>query len=137
MRDQKGITLVALVVTIIVLLILAGVTMAMVVGNDGIFTKANTAKTETAKADFLSSVKLAMLNAKVNSYTNTGAVDTAKQITSVDGMITAVLADLNAGDYPNAKKGTTAGTIENGETGDKLVTVTIELKGTNFTAAVK
>ena len=34
MREQKGITLIALVITIIVLLILAGVTIAMLSGND-------------------------------------------------------------------------------------------------------
>ena len=36
MKNQKGITLVALVVTIIVLLILAGVSLSLVMGNEGI-----------------------------------------------------------------------------------------------------
>ena len=44
LRNQKGITLVALVITIIVLLILAGVTLAMISGQDGILTKAVSAK---------------------------------------------------------------------------------------------
>lgn len=38
--NKKGITLVALVVTIIVLLILAGITIALVLGDDGIVKKA-------------------------------------------------------------------------------------------------
>ena len=40
-RNQKGITLIALVITIIVLLILAGVSIAMLTGNNGILTQAN------------------------------------------------------------------------------------------------
>ena len=42
-RKQKGITLVALVVTIIVLIILAGVTLNIVLDNDGIINKAKQA----------------------------------------------------------------------------------------------
>ena len=44
LRKERGITLVALVITIIVLLILAGVTLAMISGQDGILTKAVNAK---------------------------------------------------------------------------------------------
>ena len=40
---EKGITLIALIVTIIVLLLLAGVTISMVTGNNGIFGKAKLA----------------------------------------------------------------------------------------------
>lgn len=42
-KNQKGITLVALVVTIIVLLILAGVSISLVAGNDGLLKKATNA----------------------------------------------------------------------------------------------
>ena len=51
MKEQKGITLIALVITIIVLLILAGVSIAMLTGENGILTKATTSKTETEKAE--------------------------------------------------------------------------------------
>lgn len=40
LKGQKGITLVALVVTIIVLIILAGVSIALVLGDNGIVNKA-------------------------------------------------------------------------------------------------
>lgn len=43
LKNQKGITLVALVVTIIVLLILAGVSISLVAGGDGILLKASDA----------------------------------------------------------------------------------------------
>ena len=48
LKNQKGITLVALVVTIIVLIILAGVSIALVLG---IIGKANDAKAWQANAD--------------------------------------------------------------------------------------
>ena len=47
MKKQKGITLIALVVTIIVLLILAGVTLVNIMGDDGIIKNAADAKEKT------------------------------------------------------------------------------------------
>ena len=44
LRNQRGITLIALVVTIIVLIVLAGIAISMTVGENGIFTKAREAK---------------------------------------------------------------------------------------------
>ena len=48
--DKKGITLVALVVTIVILLILAGVSINVVLGNNGIIVKAKEAETKSAEA---------------------------------------------------------------------------------------
>ena len=59
-KNQKGITLVALVITIIVLLILAGVTIAMVVGDNGILTRSKQAKFESIKSDVDEKVKMAV-----------------------------------------------------------------------------
>ena len=50
MKNNKGITLVALVVTIVVLLILAGVSINLVLGNNGIIAKAKDAETKFAEA---------------------------------------------------------------------------------------
>lgn len=47
---QRGITLIALIVTVIVLLILAGVTIGTLFGENGIITRANEAKTKTEEA---------------------------------------------------------------------------------------
>ena len=44
MKNNKGITLIALVITIIVLLILAGITIAMLAGENGILTNATKSK---------------------------------------------------------------------------------------------
>ena len=53
MRKQKGITLIALVVTIIILIILSGVSINLVLGENGIITIAKRAKenTELAKVE--------------------------------------------------------------------------------------
>ena len=47
-REERGITLVALVVTLVVLLILAGITIATLFGDNGVINKAQKAKDETA-----------------------------------------------------------------------------------------
>ena len=49
-KEMKGITLVALVVTIVVLLILAGVSINLVLGNNGIIDKAKEAQRKSAEA---------------------------------------------------------------------------------------
>ena len=56
--NNKGITLIALVVTIVVLLILAGVSISMLTGENGIITQANTAKTETRGGEVEEKVNL-------------------------------------------------------------------------------
>ena len=66
-KNNKGITLIALVITIIVLLILAGVSIAMLTGQNGILTQASSAKSDTNKAEAAERInlELAALRAKV------------------------------------------------------------------------
>ena len=59
-KKNNGITLIALVITIIVLLILAGVTIATLTGENGILTKAQEASEETKKANAEEQVKIAV-----------------------------------------------------------------------------
>lgn len=47
MKEQKGITLVALVITIIILLILAGIAIASITSENGLFNRAKQAKNNT------------------------------------------------------------------------------------------
>ena len=58
-KNTKGITLIALVITIIVLLILAGVSIATLMGDNGILTNASRAKTEDAHANVREAISLA------------------------------------------------------------------------------
>lgn len=51
MKKENGITLVALVVTIVVLIIIAGVTLSLTIGNGGIMKRAKTAVNDYASQD--------------------------------------------------------------------------------------
>ncbi len=63
---QKGITLIALVVTIIVLLILAGISVAMLTGENGILNRAKEASEKTEIATEKEQRQLAMYEASMN-----------------------------------------------------------------------
>ncbi len=65
-QNNKGITLIALVITIIVLLILAGVSIAMLTGENGILNQAQEAKTQTEYKSAEEKVKLAIMGARAN-----------------------------------------------------------------------
>ena len=66
-RKEKGITLIALVISIIVLLILAGVSIAMLTGQNGILTQAQKAKSETEKEGIIEKAKLEILNVQAEN----------------------------------------------------------------------
>lgn len=93
MKNQKGITLIALVITIIVLLILAGVSIAMLTGQNGLLTKATTAKTESTKAEAEEAVKIAVgtILANKNDPTYTGETDGSKLNTISAANIVSVI----------------------------------------------
>ena len=65
-KNEKGITLIALVITIIVLLILAAVSIAMLTGENGILKKVSTASERTLEAEAEEKIKLAVLGARDN-----------------------------------------------------------------------
>ena len=60
-NTNKGITLVALVITIIVLLILAGVALASLFGENGIITQAENARKQTEKANAKEQLEIAVM----------------------------------------------------------------------------
>ena len=66
-KSEKGITLIALVVTIVVLLILAAVSISMLGGENGIITKAIEAKDETTIGEEKEKVQLAVTAAKTKN----------------------------------------------------------------------
>ena len=61
LKERNGITLIALVITIIVLLILAGVTIAALTGDNGILGKANEAKTTNDEEKAKEQIKIAVM----------------------------------------------------------------------------
>ncbi|MBO5478588.1 MAG: leucine-rich repeat protein [Clostridia bacterium] len=66
-HNEKAITLIALIITIIILLILAGITVSLVAGQDGILKHAGQAKIETEKSEIADMLALAVANIKVKS----------------------------------------------------------------------
>ena len=61
-KTNKGITLIALVITIIVMLLMASVAIQMSLGKDGLITKANKARIEQARIELLEEGKMQVLN---------------------------------------------------------------------------
>ena len=64
-KNEKAITLIALVITIIVLLILAGVSIAMLTGDNGILTQSNEAKITNIEGRVKEEMNLAVQAAKL------------------------------------------------------------------------
>ena len=70
MKRNNGITLIALVVTIVILIILAGVAISLTLGDNGIFKKATNAKEsyQIAEAKEYVEMKIATLQAEMNGH---------------------------------------------------------------------
>lgn len=69
-RKTRGITMIALVITIIVLLILAGVTVATLTGDNGLLQKATNAKEETEIGEEKELIERAVIVAEMNIKIN-------------------------------------------------------------------
>ena len=131
MKSNKGITLVALVITIIVLLILAGVSISLVVGDNGVLTQAQNAsqKTDLASAksalemtltsitsEFLGNVWEDNTSAKIFENVKFGGTTTTGANATKDGMVSA---DPNTGTTAaDAKSVVTDIVIAEGEPGE-------------------
>ena len=119
-KKTKGITLIALVVTIVVLLILAGVSINMVLGENGIVTKAKDArdKTEQAKQNDLASMDqfIKDMDDILNDNGTPGGDDTPTETKTLVEAFNA--GELKIGDYveykPTARQTYTSATDENG-----------------------
>ena len=113
MRNQKGITLVALVVTIVVLLILAGTSIAMLSGDNGIITNAQNSKAANTEAEVVEKVKMAFNTIKtkvvakssIDPEYSSQAADTELALaqTVVDEL--GLSATISAGTATTAEKG--------------------------------
>ena len=66
-KEEKGITLIALVITIIVLIILTGIAISMTMGDNGIFTKAKEAKRLQITAEAKEKIGTEILAAQVEA----------------------------------------------------------------------
>lgn len=98
MKKENGITLVALVVTIIVLLILAGISIGTLTGNNGIINQAENAKDSTEYSQWEEQIDLAIIDAEnknrnpqladvINELINRGVIDNESQVNEENGDI--------------------------------------------------
>ena len=122
-KKERGITLIALVITIIVLLILAGVSIAMLTGQNGILTQAQNAKQATENKSAEEKVKLAVMGARADdgtltvgklrtelaNYGGTVEGDTFPVTATVDGKSFTVDANGNVNSTENGTLGTVTG----------------------------
>ena len=93
MKNNKGITLIALVVTIIVLLILAGVSIAMLSGQNGILNRAREAREQSTKGSLDEAVKIVVGNYMTRDLQWSTLTETNK--TTLETDIKAVNSGLN------------------------------------------
>ena len=84
-RNEEGITLIALVITIIVLLILAGISIAMLTGENGILTQAQNAKKQTSIAEEKEQIALAYNAVKAEEKGGTVTADKLDKELEKDG----------------------------------------------------
>lgn len=82
-REESGITLIALVITIIILLILATVSIAILTGDNGILKTARKAQTETVQGTEKEQIGLAY-NAVVTTQYANATYDASKGITATE-----------------------------------------------------
>ena len=67
---EKGLTLIALIVTIIVTIILAGITISAIKGNSGIISKANESKNQTERKEIIEKAKMTISEKVVDNGGN-------------------------------------------------------------------
>lgn len=141
LKNENGITLVALVVTIIVLLILAAVSISMVTGGEGIITKASnavdTTELEAAKEQVYLEIMAQLEEYYENRYVNGDSTYTdfrAYLVAQTTGADSAT--KLNAGDYEFEVVSGSSDNLNVYSGSDLKYTGTISEKGkiTNFEA---
>ena len=109
-QKKKGITLIALVITIVIMLLLAGVAIQMSLGENGIIAKSDQAKKEQAKAELYEVAKMEYLNLKTKALEKGEPNPEAEKILSE----TNFLNKYNIiGDNITDKKGEVIDTKEN------------------------
>ena len=133
MTNNKGITLIALVITIIVLLILAGVSIAMLTGQNGILTQASNAKSDTAKAEIAEKVNMAVQAAYAQKVADGSGVASA----ALTGTEVATQYNTDNGSGLARASDNTLTIKASSAEGAQTYTVTLTAAGKSFQAVTK
>ena len=134
LKSKKGITLVALVVTIVVLLILAGVSINAVLGDNGIIKKANQAASVTKEAEVKEAINRTILEFYLTDDYETledflkakvteGKIDSVTK--NADGTLTVKKGEysVTVENKTNSSGGSSSGGSTGGETQTPEITV--------------
>ena len=117
LKNKRGITLIALVITIIVLLILAGVTIATLTGDNRILTKASDAKEQTEIADEREKVELSATGALASN--NGGEIAQENLETELGKYFTSGKYSVTPGTNEDGTEGYIVTITENDQNGRK------------------
>lgn len=79
-KNMKGITLISLIITIIVLIILTGVTLNMLLGENGIINRTKIARDENEKETATETINLKITNVQISKYTEEQRMPTLKEL---------------------------------------------------------
>lgn len=96
-KKEKGITLIALVVTIVILLILAGISISMLMGENGILNQAQSAKDKNKESGAIEKVKLATMGNIDEKGLDIAALE--EELNKVEGIETE-LKNLTIDSFP-------------------------------------
>jgi len=139
-KSEKGITLVALVITIIVLLILAGITLMLALGNNGILGQASKGRMTQIEAEVKEQMQLAILSAKTEMLAqtarNSSKVFTQAEVAGyiMDALDSSKYAVTVNGNTPVADDTSTADVMEGALT-TSWTTFTITYNGQEYKTA--
>lgn len=118
MKNNKGITLIALVVTIIVLLILAGVSIAMLTGQNGILNRSQEASIKNSVADAKDQIALKVAECITNwnavKYGETSSTSLTGYDEDIDTYISSALTSMKSNLEANDNVEITLPTVTSG-----------------------
>ena len=127
-KGQKGITLIALVITIIVLLILAGVSIMMLAGADNAPEKASEAVVRDAIGGAKDAMNFAASNAVLDYY-NQKYVNSAAESSATGDNIQQIVYNAANGATIDENKLERTG---NKQEGNETYTITVKYKDTSY-----
>ena len=137
-KKEKGITLLALIVTIIVLIILAGISLSMISGNDGILSRTGNAKTQTSIAQVEEIANMIYLEL-LEDLDNPTLTDVKKGLEEKGYVINQYTTNISS--ITDIKLSKTSVTLEVGESetigvtyvgSDEMFSYYVEINGNNY-----
>lgn len=134
MKNNKGITLIALVITIIVLLILAGISIAMLTGENGLLNKASGAGAETKLSEAKEYVMLEANTLYTEYYEKKYNSNSAPTETTAEAYVASNLADkLKDSKYVQSAESATSIKLKPTDSNGKVVTGSYDSSTGTFT----